>query len=340
MSVQVRPETLAEAFDSGYLNLILLPTENCNFRCKYCYEDFKIGKMRPEIIAGVKALIERRAIDLHTLDISWFGGEPLVAKGIIYEISNHIINTIKYLSPSLSYQGNITTNAYYLDLATAQELVALGINFFHISLDGYQEVHDRTRVKADGSGSFSTIWSNLLAIRDSALPLTILLRVHFSPENYLEMNQLIEAINCEFSGDQRFAVYFKAIERLGGTNDQKLRRFSHQLESEVKSKLESKLKGVQVYQNQEPYICYASKPNSLIVRANGDLAKCTVALYDTRNRIGVLSQDGTVQIDQSKFRQWVRGFESHNEQDLACPYSNMNFAVKGTEDREVRAASL
>lgn len=26
------------------LRLIIMPTEQCNFRCRYCYEDFKLGK--------------------------------------------------------------------------------------------------------------------------------------------------------------------------------------------------------------------------------------------------------------------------------------------------------
>ena len=51
-------EQMASSFDAGYLNLFLLPTERCNFRCTYCYEDFNIGRMRPAVSAGVKALIQ------------------------------------------------------------------------------------------------------------------------------------------------------------------------------------------------------------------------------------------------------------------------------------------
>ena len=34
---------LAAAISPRVQELILLPTEKCNFRCTYCYEDFKIS---------------------------------------------------------------------------------------------------------------------------------------------------------------------------------------------------------------------------------------------------------------------------------------------------------
>jgi len=44
----------------------------------------------------------------------------------------------------------------------------------------------------------------------------------------------------------------------------------------------------------ENYICYASKANSLVIRADGRIAKCTVALNDERNHIGDLKPDGSL----------------------------------------------
>ena len=39
---------IAEAISPRIQELILLPTEKCNFRCTYCYEDFELGKMSEE----------------------------------------------------------------------------------------------------------------------------------------------------------------------------------------------------------------------------------------------------------------------------------------------------
>jgi uncharacterized protein len=59
------------------LELILMSSEDCNFRCKYCYEDFTRGTMIPEVREGIKNLVRKRIRKLSWLNVSWFGGEPL-----------------------------------------------------------------------------------------------------------------------------------------------------------------------------------------------------------------------------------------------------------------------
>ena len=39
------------------------------------------------VVTGIKSLIDRRSEDLDDLEISWFGGEPLLALDVITEIS-------------------------------------------------------------------------------------------------------------------------------------------------------------------------------------------------------------------------------------------------------------
>src|SRR6266851_4736219 len=94
MAAQLTPAQVRDSFDPGQLSLILLPTERCNFRCTYCYEKFKQGGMRNEVVQGVKSLLSRRIPTLHTLNISWFGGEPLLSLPIIEDLSHHIVDSI------------------------------------------------------------------------------------------------------------------------------------------------------------------------------------------------------------------------------------------------------
>jgi len=324
-AMPVQQHQVAAAFDSGYLNLILLPTEQCNFRCTYCYEDFAVGVMSSAVVEGVKHLVARRASSLDTLDVSWFGGEPLVAKPVLLGLAEHFARLSS--RHKFVYRATMTTNAYLLDLRTAARLVDLGLEMIQVSLDGPEEIHDHTRRKATGAGTFRRIWGNLLALRNSSLPLRVILRVHFSPSTWERLGSLITDINDSFGADARFEVFFHAVERLGGPQDDHIAPFSHHDKKRVEQALVAQLRGsTQAYSlgtARNPYICYAARPNSLVIRANGEIAKCTVALYDRRNRVGRLMPDGTVSIAQTRLRPWIRGFASLDENALACPLMNL-----------------
>lgn len=303
--------------------LIILPTEQCNFRCIYCYEDFSIGRMKPEIISGIKALLETRCPNLSNLNLSWFGGEPLVAKDIVLNISEYAMSLASKYS-HLHYSGFMTTNAYLLDLNTASALSNVGVKHYQISLDGPREIHDQSRVRADGKSTFDKIWNNLLAIRDSSLPVNILLRIHFTPDtvNYLE--PLLEDIKREFLLDSRFSVFFKGIEHLGGPNDASIQIFSEADKNAAIKILEAKLFGNNLKSPQNAAVpdnpvCYAARPNSLVIRANGKVGKCTVALSDERNHIGTLQPDGKLKLIPGRFAPWIRGIETLDPDTLACP---------------------
>lgn len=326
MSFQL-PEQIANALDPQYLNLILFPTENCNFRCTYCYEDFELGKMNSDVVDGIKALIKNRVPKLKHLKISWFGGEPLAAKDIIYDISTHIADLQKRYS-HLIYTANMTTNGSLLNEVTFKKLSSLGVQFYQISLDGDEETHNQSRINAIGKGTFNSIWKNLLCIRNYIdMDIHVMIRIHFSPENYLKIIPLIKKINDELADDPRFSVYFKPIERLGGASDEKIQVFANESEKyDVISLLRRHLKKatmISTLSSESDYVCYASRANSLAIRSNGDIAKCTVALSDERNRIGHLNKDGTVEIDQALLRPWLKGLQSQDDLELACPYSTM-----------------
>jgi len=65
--------TLASSFSPNRQELIIMPTEKCNFRCSYCYEDFKIGSMPNWLIESIKKFISHRVKSIEDLSLSWFG---------------------------------------------------------------------------------------------------------------------------------------------------------------------------------------------------------------------------------------------------------------------------
>lgn len=352
---------LQAALHKKILQLIIFPTEKCNFRCTYCYEDFEIGKMKRPIIEGLKNLIQARIErgSLEVLNLAWFGGEPLLAKDVMFEIAEFAKGRLD-AGVLKSVSGDTTTNAYLLTEPVLRRLVSLRQTSFQVSLDGHGEGHNATRRRADGKGTFDVIWANLLAAKKTDLDFQITLRLHLTSENATSMDLLVDEICREFANDQRFSIFFKTIENLGGPNNvevmdktvaaarahvatRKLNAVGLRCEAVIDGPESSRGAVDDVQISEQPatepaagdvpvqpaipafngYICYASKPNSLIIRADGSIGKCTVMLSDSRNRLGKVNPNGTITLDNEKMHLWMRGFKTFDPLELGCPAQNL-----------------
>jgi uncharacterized protein len=306
---------------SNYLNLILMPTESCNFRCTYCYETFEHTKMTRSVTAGIKALIDRRSDGLDRLEISWFGGEPLLARDVITDISQHAARAAR--AYRFAFSASMTTNAYFLDRACFLECLANGVSSFHVTLDGSPDVHNTSRRLASGAATFDRVWANVTRLSEFREDFKILLRLHYTAENYRTIADFGRRVCDTLGNDRRFDFYFKSIDRLGGRSDDCI----NQLTSDQKRDVEAYLWRQSGLRRPEPSrqdrICYAAAGNSLIVRSTGRLAKCTVALNDDFNDIGFLAETGEVCVDQVKFRRWIAPVLEARWEDVVCPLASV-----------------
>ncbi|WOE50390.1 hypothetical protein [Sulfuracidifex metallicus] len=66
-------------------------------------------------------------------------------------------------------------------------------------------------------------------------------------------------------------------------------------------------------------VCYASNPRSFVVKPDGSLAKCTVDLYSDRGIIGKIRRDGTLEINEEKYKWWIRGIYNGDPNILSYP---------------------
>lgn len=282
--------------------------------------------MKPWVVNAIKSLIQERIGELERLEISWFGGEPLIAKDIVLEISNYIVKLSSENNLQVNYDSNITTNAFYLDFETYEKLVSAGIKEFQITLDGPKEIHNLSRKQVNGEGTFDKIWSNLLEIKNSDKKANIILRIHYSLENFDFLSDLIVDLDDAFGSDERFSFYFKTIDKLGGENDDALQTVPYHQKDLYKEilKRNTKSKG-RLFELTDalPYVCYASKPNSIGIRSDGSLVKCTVGLDYEDNNIGVINLDGTLTVNNDNLKKWIIGFEKFDLSVLACPYFKM-----------------
>lgn len=311
---------LAPYFSSRRLRLLILPTEKCNFRCKYCYEDFTIGLMPSRVANGVVELIRSRRHDLDSLDVDWFGGEPLIAKKIIFSVGSAIFDICQ--DNQIEFRGSVTTNGYLLNVPVAQELFARGIFRYQISLDGPEHIHNARRPTAGGRPTFHVIVQNIKALLSTDLRFEMLLRIHFDRITYNEVRDFVASQVSEWAKDQRVSVLFIHIENLSTDPDAYVPQMHGAERATAIAELKSLIPGA-VTNEDAIYVCYAAQPNAFIVRADGRVGKCTVALQDARNTIGYLTSDGKLVLDNEKARLWFRGWKTMNKKALACPYSYM-----------------
>ncbi len=325
-------EQVADALLGKTIEIHISPTERCNFRCRYCYEDFKIGRMSSDVVERVKLFASRSIPGKTRCHVAWFGGEPLLATDIILNIQRHVLNTC--VDGSIALAGSMTTNGYLLDEKCARALAGLKIQDFQVSLDGTADVHNKVRVAANGAGTFAKIWANLLQLHRSDINFLILLRVHMHPHNFESIRELVRRFGDSFDGDRRFQLLFRPIANLGGENSGTFKtlsdnefvdrlnqikgEFSHlQCFGEGNARADKTIKGVEC----GAHVCYASKPNAYHIRPDGRVGKCTVALNSNSNVVGELAPDGSIKLELAKLRRWTNGLKTLNISELSCPAS-------------------
>jgi uncharacterized protein len=264
---------------------------------------------------------------LHTLTISWFGGEPLLEASRVLQISR-FARDISVFNNS-TFAANITTNGYLLHYDLFEELVSAGINRFQISLDGTEVEHNHTRRIANSVGSYEAIMNNLLSMRRSSKMFDIILRLHVHDGNPNSVIDLVDHIGLEFKNDTRFKVNIQKILNYAGEQKFSLKEASNDTIERVVKHVADVLPRSKICNRSDVLqCCYASLPNHFVIRANGKVQKCTVALYDKRNDVGQLMPDGSINwFGQEKLRAWSMGLLEGDLDKMRCPWQVMRREV-------------
>ncbi len=198
-----------------------MASEDCNFRCKYCYEEFARGTMLPEVREAIKKHATKAISRLHHLQVGWFGGEPLYGWDAVADLAPYLQQLAR--DNDVHYVSHMTTNGYLLTPEIAEQLLAWDVRKFQITLDGLPENHDCSRPTRDGKPTFATIHANLrdlAARKDERLSVTI--RINFDRENGPHLGRFLELLEKDFARDPRFSLLLRAVGRWGGSNDANL----------------------------------------------------------------------------------------------------------------------
>jgi uncharacterized protein len=141
------------------MKIILSLTHRCNLGCHYCYAG-RSDRRTMSLATARKAIdfgFQRAGAD-ERVEISFFGGEPLLCRELIRTIVAYI-RTQQTIYPQ-PVRLSLTTNGTVFDDEIIDLLQREGIELC-ISLDGPPAIHDRHRIFRNGRGSFATVAATL-----------------------------------------------------------------------------------------------------------------------------------------------------------------------------------
>ena len=270
----------ADKYQDNIYKLMIYATNACNFRCTYCEQPHVVKQLDEETRYQILALIERHAKKSKTIQLDWFGGEPLLEYENICDMlekANCICkeNGSKFIS-------SFTTNGYLLNEKRIKKLKELNTKCMQITLDGTKNCHDKRRVLADGNGTFDVILKNLIAVVNEGICVT--LRVNIDSENSEDMTELLESIPRKLR--TKIAISISNIFQ----NTEKISTFNL-----YKQAIEKGYLYINRWNMYAP--CHACQKNAIVIDTDGSILLCAGTDEDEK-RVGYIGAKGNVCLER------------------------------------------
>lgn len=295
-------------------DIMIAPTMDCNAHCYYCFEHgCHHEKMSLSTADAVVDYI--KANWNHELfNVTWFGGEPLLALDIIDYISERM------RQEGITYISRITTNGYELTPEVVKKAVGeWHTNKIQISIDALYDEYDKIKKfdsNQDGR-SFRKVIKNTKIALDAGLNVRV--RINFNPIEQDKATALMEYLQNEFFGYANFSSYFAPIDADSKIVPSIASNFETMYEHPFLSLIKFSQRygyysgnsrgkeGNFLYDTQgllvdlklypSPTNCYASCPSVFAIDSKGDLYKCHRVLgkgkqYSSGNvKTGIINND-------------------------------------------------
>lgn len=304
----------SEIYERDRLELTIIPTNACNFNCAYCYQKEPYFYMSEKTSQNVINFIDKNLPKYNGLLISWFGGEPLLAKELVVSMMEQIRAICK--KHKKPFYSNITTNGYELDESTFKSLIESHLRFYQITLDGPKQLHNKLRPHKTKNDSFETIVKNLFTIKEkySNTKFIIALRINVSSETIPFLNEHINWLTENFAHDPHFTIVWEYVHDWGGEKIEKNKDLLLDNKNSFEWLKILEKKGFTLNQgfdrnDRSSAICTASKKHGYVINYDGRIYKCAMVLDDMRyknlNCIGEISDSGQMILNLGKMARWL-----------------------------------
>lgn len=267
-----------QKYDPAVLNLVIAPTLNCNMACPYCYENKNAKRFdentKKSMIDFARNYVSRYSIK--TLSVTWYGGEPLMEKDTIRDLSRAFSQICE--DKNINYQAHIVTNGSLLDYETGIMLKEAGVKIAQITVDGMEEINNKRRILKNGQNSFEIIINNIKSCQDL---FKISVRVNVDKSNEKEVKKLYDFFTNKEDFGENVRIYFAQVKKISDSCSINSHQcFSNKEFSDLELDLQDRInnnsdsKGTFNYPNSKILPCSALQLHSFVIDPDGNLYKC------------------------------------------------------------------
>lgn len=306
-------------YESNCLYITLFVTNQCNFRCVYCYEDFNSRRLSLDDYETILRFIKNEVTthNFTSVFINLFGGEQLL------EINNILLFLDKLQNFSLKYsivvKCGLTTNGFLLTPHNYLSLVKRGLEVTQITLDGLKNKHDQFRILKNGNPTWQTIINNLSEISRLDNQTQIIIRTNFDANSINEVKDLFKFCHSRFN--KKWIYHFEAIKEFSSQNTTYKGCYLKSAE-EQKYKVElikfcKKINLNTLMDNiisRGFYACQHCKSNGFCINTELEILACTTALDIPENTIGYINKVGNKIMNEDIQSKW----ETHDPSCSNC----------------------
>ncbi|MBC7083278.1 MAG: SPASM domain-containing protein [Firmicutes bacterium] len=307
-------------FATSSLGLTIAPTLDCNFRCTYCYERHRVEHMTPEVEAALVDFVKRMMRPVRFLNVTWYGGEPLLALDGIIRLSREFMQLCD--KHSCEYSASMITNGYLLNPGIIPSLKEIKVRTVQVTLDGPPQVHDKRRFLVGGAPTFEVLMSNLQAM---AGQFDIPLRINVDKENsgsipellrIFKRMDLIEPTTRIYPYLAPGTAYTEACESVY-SNCLRGHEFAEFEIRAIRELLEEDINLVH-YPVKSPGACGAPRTMSYVVDPDGLLYKCWNEVGTSEMAVGNLG-DSAPMFD-ARLMRWLRYTPFDRHECCSCAF--------------------
>ncbi len=273
---------------SDAINITIYPTQECNARCYYCFENGENRKpMTFETANKVVDYITKNVTTEDEVVFRWFGGEPLVGDHIIDYITE---NVDKYFNNELKFSSIVTTNGFNISddlIKRAKE--KWHAKKFHVTIDGFGPEHDRRKNYYDKSvDAYQKLLTDMAKLISAGI--FVVCRFNLDKKNITQLDDILHDLE-QFKGSDLFYIHTTTLRRpphapledyiLAQDYDWAYdviwrKMYSNGFYDGIKHILPLRLRGN----------CLACVMNEVLINSEGNLFKCLQHTTEESHRVG------------------------------------------------------